>query len=269
MVFGMNSPEAIRTAWDARAAQYAESLSRADGRAIGVAVELEHFRRALPKRLDLNLLDAGCGPGFHGRRLVAEGHRVTFVDVSPAMLERAQRDVGELASRAVFIEGDIRGVPALADGSFDGVIAGGTVISDCGHPRAAIAELRRVLRPGGVLGFSVRNLLGPQQRTERTEVVRGGGDGFDWHFFSPESLMSFCQRHSLAVKAIHPVHVEGLFDQDVAKSVAAHLAAELSRDVLARSWELFAIATRKGTPRKRGEAADTARAEMRVADVEE
>jgi SAM-dependent methyltransferase len=94
-------------------------------------------------------LDAGCGTGRHAERLVALGHRVLGVDLTPEMLERARANV----PRAAFVEGDLLAIPA-ADEEFDVVVCG-LALSHLADLRAGVRELTRVLRPGGQLMVSV------------------------------------------------------------------------------------------------------------------
>jgi sarcosine oxidase gamma subunit len=67
MTVKTNTTEAIRAAWDARAEAYAESIADPSSRGVAVRIELAAFERALPAGQTLDLLDAGCGVGFHGR----------------------------------------------------------------------------------------------------------------------------------------------------------------------------------------------------------
>ncbi|MEM1384279.1 MAG: class I SAM-dependent methyltransferase [Pseudomonadota bacterium] len=92
-----------------------------------------------------NALDVGCGEGRFCRILVAEGVAATGLDPTERLLEEARaRDPG----------GDYRTGRAealdFADGAFDLVISYLTLIDIPDH-RAAIAEMVRVLRPGGAL----------------------------------------------------------------------------------------------------------------------
>lgn len=102
---------------------------------------------ALPR--GATLLDAGCGLGASAH--VAEdefGLLVEAVDASAAVVARAEaRDPGDVAWRRA----DLLALPQ-ADGAFDGVLAE-CVLSTV--PReAALAEIRRVTRRGGVLAVS-------------------------------------------------------------------------------------------------------------------
>jgi SAM-dependent methyltransferase len=94
-------------------------------------------------------LDAGCGTGRHARHLVALGHEVVGVDVTPEMLSRAAANVPE----ATFMEADLRDVPA-EDERFDLVVCG-LALAHLADLDASVAELARVLKPGGRLVASV------------------------------------------------------------------------------------------------------------------
>jgi ubiquinone/menaquinone biosynthesis C-methylase UbiE len=94
-------------------------------------------------------LDAACGTGRHARHLVDVGHRVVGVDLTSAMLERARANVPE----ATFIEADLREIP-LGDEQFDLAVSA-LALAHLPDLHPAIAELARVLRPGGRLVISV------------------------------------------------------------------------------------------------------------------
>lgn len=94
-------------------------------------------------------LDAACGTGRHARRLAELGHEVLGVDLTPEMVERAAASV----PAASFAEADLRALPA-DDASFDLVVCG-LALSHLGDLGAGVAELARVLRPGGRLVVSV------------------------------------------------------------------------------------------------------------------
>jgi SAM-dependent methyltransferase len=106
-------------------------------------------------------LAAGVGDtGFVAARLVGENGNVLITDFAPEMVAAAQRRASELGiTNAAFRVLDAERMD-LATDSVDGVICrwGYMLMID---PKAAFAETRRVLRPGGRLAFSV--WAGPEQ----------------------------------------------------------------------------------------------------------
>lgn len=102
-------------------------------------------------------LDVGCGSGRLLLDLQRRGFDVTGVDYSPAMVEASRSLLLREGSSVMpdLSEGDIERL-TFEDGAFDLVIAAG-VIEYLGSDERAIAEMRRVLRPGGVAIISVRN----------------------------------------------------------------------------------------------------------------
>jgi ubiquinone/menaquinone biosynthesis C-methylase UbiE len=99
------------------------------------------------------ILDAGCGSGPLSAALSAKGAIVTGVDSSPAMLELARQRLGAAADLHV---ADLNGPLPFADGSFDDVVAS-LVLHYLEDWSAPLAELRRVLKPGGRLIVSVNH----------------------------------------------------------------------------------------------------------------
>ena len=114
-------------------------------------IELQTFQRLLRRaQIDLHgrdLLDAGCGNGY-GLELLAQTfrpRRLVGFDLMPEQIDRA-RNRGLAAEIAV---GDITAI-AHPDAAFDGVFVFGILHHVPGW-RIALAELARVLKPGGVL----------------------------------------------------------------------------------------------------------------------
>ena len=93
------------------------------------------------------VLDAACGTGDLAIIASKAGGEVTGLDFSEAMLVRARRKKPELE----WIRGDVLALP-FDDDSFDAATVGFGVRNVADLP-GAIAELRRVLKPGGRLAI--------------------------------------------------------------------------------------------------------------------
>ena len=93
------------------------------------------------------VLDACCGTGDLAIACARLGGRVTGLDFSEAMLERARRKDPSVE----WIRGDLLALP-FADGSFDAATVGFGVRNVEDIERAFV-ELRRVLRTGGRIGI--------------------------------------------------------------------------------------------------------------------
>jgi arsenite methyltransferase len=109
----------------------------------------ELVRDALAAQPGERIVDVGCGPGFYAAELleqVGPEGSVTGVDASAQMLAIAARRCEGLGNVS-FHESDATALP-LPDASADGAISVQVLeyVEDVG---AALAELHRVLRPGG------------------------------------------------------------------------------------------------------------------------
>jgi SAM-dependent methyltransferase len=113
------------------------------------------MRRLLPALPGPEVLNAGAGAGTLTLRMVDAGLRVTSVDASPRLCDwvsAALRTRGAEAANPV-IHGDVERLP-LPDASFDGAVCA-EVLEHLDDDAAALAELARVLRDGGLLLVTV------------------------------------------------------------------------------------------------------------------
>jgi demethylmenaquinone methyltransferase/2-methoxy-6-polyprenyl-1,4-benzoquinol methylase len=98
------------------------------------------------------VLDAACGTGDLALAdLKAGAARVTGLDFSAAMLERARRKTGSRSAVLEWVQGDMLALP-FADSTFDAATVGFGV-RNVADLELALRELRRVLRPGGRLAI--------------------------------------------------------------------------------------------------------------------
>jgi len=133
-----------------------------------VAVLQAEVRRRLLERLDIAkidpavIVDAGTGTGRGARDLKRrfKGSQVVAVDTAWEMLDEARRHRGVLR-RFARVCGDVMQLP-LRDRAAD-LVFSNLMLQWCNDPDAAFAEIRRSLRPGGLLTFTA---FGPDTLAE-------------------------------------------------------------------------------------------------------
>lgn len=100
---------------------------------------------------DTNLLDAGCGTGWFSKKASELGANVTSMDLGENLLNLVKEKCD--SERIV---GSVLEIP-FEDNSFD-VVINTEVIEHTPDPEKAVAELSRVLKPGGLLILTVPNI---------------------------------------------------------------------------------------------------------------
>ena len=140
--------------WTGRAAGYSEvnrlELATAQRQKWSDCLRAEiarHFPDRAPE--SLRVLDVGTGPGFFAILLCELGYDVTAIDLTPAMLEEAKKNAGELAGSIRFLEGNAEALD-FGGAAFD-VVLSRNLTWNLPHPDKAYAEWARVLKPGGLL----------------------------------------------------------------------------------------------------------------------
>lgn len=135
--------ESARSVWSGRAVAYAESFAAL------CAYPIEQLLDAVGAGPGVRLLDVGTGSGNVAAGACARGARVSAVDAEPGMVEFAAKAVPAADVRVAELP-----VLPFDDDAFDGVTAN-FVLDHVGRPRAALAELGRVTRPGGRIAVTM------------------------------------------------------------------------------------------------------------------
>ncbi|MGP3966155.1 class I SAM-dependent methyltransferase [Streptomyces sp. 6N223] len=225
------------------------------------------LRRVLPAP-PARVLDVGGASGVHAAWLQADGHEVELLDPVPLHVEQA-RGKG-IAAR----QGDARQLPE-ADSGFDAVLLLGPLyhLPERAARIRALAEARRVARPGGLVAAAaisrwaplhdglVQGYLFDEERRKRTlEVVRTGhhspgADGAftEAYFHDPADLAGEFAEAGLPAPVVRGLEgaawlVGGMGERlDDAEERAAVLdalrAVECEPSLLGASGHLLATAT--------------------------
>ncbi len=132
----------VRAQFEQAAAHYSTSPPHAQGEDLAVLVEAADLHG------DEQVLDVGCGAGHAAVAFAPHVARVVALDLSPAMLSQVvalarERGVDNVTTQ----QGDVEQLP-FPDSSFDRVVSRYSA-HHWPHPRQALAEIARVLKPGG------------------------------------------------------------------------------------------------------------------------
>ena len=116
------------------------------------------LRRIVPAGGCERAVDLGCGTGPYLPLLAALAREVIGIDIAPAMLDEARRNLPREAANVTLTQGSVLDTP-FPDGHFDiGVCVG--VIEYFDDPSSVLREIWRILKPGGHIVCTVPNLVG-------------------------------------------------------------------------------------------------------------
>lgn len=202
------------------------------------------------------VVDLGCGPGSITLGLAAES-RVTGVDRDAGQVVLA-REAARRAGRSTvdFVVGSAYDLP-FASGSVD-VAFSHALFEHLAAPADALAELRRVLRPGGRLALSTSDWSKARLRPKTANVDaalrghyllrrRAGGNPFAGRHIAEE-----CVRAGFTEVASRAKYREDMSYRDLAKYVESRLDAAIADPAYARDRDQLASAARSAWMWTRG-----------------
>ena len=151
------------------------------------------------------ILDVGCGTGIFTLNILAFGPRVIGLDISHPMLVRAGQKTVKYHFRAV--AGDMLLLP-FVDGCFDKVVSM-TALEFIDDGNAAVAELFRVTKKGGVVVVTTLNSLSPWAERRRQAADSGHSLFKQTIFRSPDDLRALAPVAGTVKTAIHFLKDDG------------------------------------------------------------
>jgi len=130
------------------------------------------------------LLDLGSNWGRWTISAARAGYRATGLDPKVKAIAAARRVADQLEVAAEYVVGDARELP-FADGSFD-VVHSYSVLQHLpkADVRRVAAEIRRVLRPGGLAWIEMPNARGPLNLTRRARRGFTEGSGAEVRYWT-------------------------------------------------------------------------------------
>jgi ubiquinone/menaquinone biosynthesis C-methylase UbiE len=145
------------------------------------------------------ILDAGCGTGVFTLDILASGAHVIGMDISLPMLRRT----GQKARKYPFqqVLADISSSP-FSENVFDKVVSI-TALEFIKDPKAAITEIFRVTKRGGIVVVSTLNSLSPWATRRKAEARKGHALFQKAIFRSPNELCSMAPLDGIIKTAVH------------------------------------------------------------------
>ena len=181
---------------------------------------LAHLKPHLPRDFAHPCLDAGCGTGWFGARLLKSGFAVDFLDRSNGMLEQARARVDAEKPRVPpeFFHGGLEDVERLTAKSYALVLAMGDILSFVDDATRTLRGVAKRMVDGGVfMGTVDQKLAGLEHFLERGDLVglaRFAKDGktvwlggnkderFDTRMFTAEEIRAAFERAGFEVVSI-------------------------------------------------------------------
>jgi ubiquinone/menaquinone biosynthesis C-methylase UbiE len=143
----------VARAWDRNAPLWAEQVRG------GLDIYRDHWNN--PAFLEMvgdlagqQVLDAGCGEGYNTRVFARRGARMTGVDLSTRMIELARDEERRAPLGIRYENASFTSLAVFPDESFDAAVSTMALMDGPDFP-AAMREIARVVKPGGMVAYSI------------------------------------------------------------------------------------------------------------------
>ncbi len=217
----------------------------------------DYLKPFLPRNANARVLDLGCGTGKWGAKLAKSGYDVTFLDISPKMLNQARRKMEEHGGTAAasFVQADLCDMSELPAATFDLAVAFGDPIGCASSPAKAMKQIRRLLTGGAPLVATFDNRFAAIDfyleagdpaalerflRNGKTHwLTRDVDEQFDIMTFAPTDIEKLAGETGFAVldmvgKTVLPMRKHrGLLDSSQARRTWAKIERKHCRDAAA------------------------------------
>lgn len=237
--------DSIREEFTHQSHSFGRSAAMTSAQTLGALIEL------VPEDGQARWIDVACGPGVISRAMAGRVGSVSGVDLTPAMIEEAARRAGEEGIDNVdFTLGDATAL-GFADGSFDGAITR-LSLHHIPAPGRVVAEMARVVRPGGLVAISDLVADRDGEAAVWREEIERLRDPSHWACRTPESLRRMAAAAGLVVEHEELVPVDIAFDDWLARGSGGRAAAGLIARLLDEQpagAECFRVVEGKGGSR--------------------
>ncbi|MGE3913289.1 MAG: class I SAM-dependent methyltransferase [Chloroflexota bacterium] len=162
-------------------------------------------------------LDVGCGTGALSETILRDSApaEVTGIDASDGFLAHARAQIAD--ARATFQAADAQALP-FEDARFDAAVSG-LVLNFVPSPARALAEMTRVVRPGGAVAIYLWDYAGEMQLMRHfwdaaaalAPAARALDEGIRFPLCQPEPLETLFQDAGLGQVAIRAIDIPTVF----------------------------------------------------------
>jgi SAM-dependent methyltransferase len=212
--------DSIREEFTHQSHSFGRSAEMTSAQTLGALIEL------VPEDGQARWIDVACGPGVISRAMAGRVGSVSGVDLTPAMIEEAGRRAGEEGIDNVDFTLDDATSLDFAEGSFDGAITR-LSLHHIPAPGRVVAEMARVVRPGGWVAISDLAADRDGEAAAWREEIERLRDPSHWACRTPESLRSMGAAAGLVIEHEDLVLVDIDFDDWLARGSGGPAAAPL------------------------------------------